>query len=290
MSPHSSKPRNPRILAASIGVLAVVVAGCADSGGDQTRAPSPLDSVVPSAPTEIPDFSGSPADVTELSAPPGDPVEAVRLNVTPEIGGDGERSFGLLSASARASAGSAADWVEGTSQRPTILAFELDPDPLAVGRRERSVTGTVTLDPRLDEVSGFVPAHAEVDWRVVAEDGGWRVDIADSTLHPVLPDEAGAPTAAATWATARQKCRIDGEYAGSLLGSPLLGEQLCGVDGDIVAASPRPLGDTLASEVVAAFGPDATSWTRTVALSGAAELTVVTAPFDDHWVVVGVTT
>ena len=39
----------------------------------------------------------------------------------------------------------------------------------------------------------------------------------------------------------------------------------------------------------AAFGPDATSWTRTVALSGAADLTVVTAPFGDHWVVVGVT-
>ena len=69
----------------------------------------------------------------------------------------------------------------------------------------------------------------------------------------------------------------------------MLGEQLCGVGGDLVAASPGPLGDTLSSEVVAAFGPDATSWTRTVALSGAADLTVVTAPFGDHWVVVGVT-
>ena len=29
-------------------------------------------------------------------------------------------------------------------------------------------------------------------------------------------------------------------------------------------------------------------WARTVALSGAAELSVVTAPFGDHWVVVGV--
>ena len=81
---------------------------------------------------------------------------------------------------------------------------------------------------------------------------------------------------------------IDGEYAGSLLGSPVLADQLCGVEGELVAGSPAPLGDTLSSEVVAAFGPDATTWARTVALSGAAKLTVVTAPFGDHWVVVGV--
>ena len=146
MSLHSSKPRSPRILAASLGVLAIVAAGCADSGGDDTRAPSPLDSIVPSAPARIPEFRESRSDVTELSAPPADPLEAVRQYVTAEIAGDGERSFGLLSASAQASAGSAADWVESTSQRPTILAFELDPvAPLAVGRDEVSVTGTVTL-------------------------------------------------------------------------------------------------------------------------------------------------
>ena len=208
MSLHSSKPRSRRILAASLGVLAIVAAGCADSGGDDTRAPSPLDSIVPSAPARIPEFRESRSDVTELSEPPTDPLEAVRQYVTAEIAGDGERSFGLLSASAQASAGSAADWVESTSQRPTILAFELDPvAPLAVGRDEVSVTGTVTLDPRLDEVSGFVPEHADVEWRVVAEDGGWRVDIADSTLHPVLPDEAGATTAAATACPGGRACR-----------------------------------------------------------------------------------
>jgi hypothetical protein len=151
-----------------------------------------------------------------------------------------------------------------------------------------TVTGTITLEPRLDEVSGFVPDHADVDWRVVAEDGGWRVDIADSTLHPMLPDESGATSAAAEWATARQECRTDGEYAGSLLGSPVLGDQLCGVHGDVVAGSPAPLGDVLSSEIVAAFGPDATTWARTVTLSSPAQLTVVTAPFGDHWVVVGV--
>ena len=39
------------------------------------------------------------------------------------------------------------------------------------------VPGEVTLEPRLDEVSGFVPQQADVEWKVVAEDGGWRLDL-----------------------------------------------------------------------------------------------------------------
>jgi hypothetical protein len=45
----------------------------------------------------------------------------------------------------------------------------------------------------------------------------------------------------------------------------------------------------MTAQVVAAFGPDASSWTRSVALSGPSELSVVTAPYGDRWVVVGVT-
>ena len=290
MSPHTFT-RKSLAQAVSIGVLALVVAGCGGSGGDQSAvARSPLDSIVPSAPTEIPDFRPTGPDRDELPAPPSDPVEAVRQYVSAERAGDGERSFDLLAASSRTNAGSPADWVGSAFQRPSIVDFELD--PLAAGttsgRDAVTVTGTITLEPRLDEVGGFVPEHAGVDWRLVAEDGGWRVDIVDSTLHPMLPEETGATAAAAAWAIARKECRTEGEYAGSLLGSPVLADQLCGVDGELVAGSPAPLGDTLSSEVVAAFGPDATTWARTVALSGAAQLTVVTAPFGDHWVVVGV--
>ena len=290
MSPHTLA-RKSLVHAVAIGALATVVAGCGGSGGDRSSAaPSPLDSIVPSAPAEIPEFRPSNAERADLPSPPSDPVDAVQQYISAEIAGDGLRSFDLLAASSRTNAGSPADWIESAFQRPSIVAFELDPlaDGVASGRDAVTVTGTVTLEPRLDEVSGFVPARADVDWRVVAEDGGWRVDIVDSTLHPTLPDDAGASTAAAAWAAARQECRTDGEYTGSLLGSPVLGDQLCGVRGELVASSPAPLGDTLSSEVVAAFGPDATTWARAVALSGAAQLTVVTAPFGDHWVVVGV--
>jgi hypothetical protein len=289
MSPNTILIRKSLATVASIGALAIAVAGCGGSGRDRSATASPLDSIVPSAPSDVPRFQ--PSQLTDLPAPPSDPIEAVRAYVLAELARDGERSFGLLSADSRASAGSPADWIESSFQRPSIVAFELDPSaiPTASGRTSVTVTGTVTLEPRLDEVSGFVPEHADVEWRAVAEDGGWRVDIADSTLHPILPDESGAKAAATSWAQARQECRSDSEYAGSLLGSPVLGEQLCGVRGELVAGSPARLGDILSSEVVAAFGPDAMRWARTVELSGAVDLTVVTAPLGDRWVVVGVT-
>jgi hypothetical protein len=277
---------------ASIGIAAAFGAGCAGSDEQRsTPAPSPLDSIVPSSPSDIPQFEPStdPHDVARAE-PATDPAGAVRGYLSAEIAGDAERSYGALAAASRESVGSVGDWIETASERPTIVAFELD-GPVAAppaGSAEVSVSGTVTFEPRLDEVSGFVPERAAVEWDVVAEDGGWRVDVIDSSVSPILPDEQGATAAAATWAAARQQCRTDAEYAGSLLGSPVLGDRLCGVAGELVAGSPAPLDDALATQVVAAFGSDATTWARSVVLSGAAQLSVVTAPFGDHWVVVGV--
>ena len=290
MNPPTPTVRHPLAHAVWLGVLVLLAAACGDSeGGRSAGAESQLDAIVPAPPAEVPDFR--PAIRTELQAPPSSPIEAIREYVSAEIERDGARSFALLSEAARTAAGSQADWIAASIQRPTIVDFTVDP-ATASGATQRSVAtviGTVTLEPRLDEVSGFVPAQADVDWQLVAEDGGWRVDIADTTLHPILPDEHGAARAAIAWARARQRCGQGDEYQGSLLGSPTLGDQLCDVRGDFVAATPGSLGDTLATEVVAAFGPDATTWARTVALSGAADLTVVTAPLGDRWVVVGVT-
>jgi hypothetical protein len=290
MNPPTFATRRSLALTACIGVVLLAVAACGEStSGRTSAAPSPLDSVVPAQPSEIPDLR--PSVQTLLPAPPVDPTETIRQYVAAEIAGDSARSYTLLSDAARDTAGSQADWIAGSFRRPAIVAADLDAatERGSTRRSIATVTGTITFEPRLDEVSGFVPAHADVAWQLVAEDGGWRIDIANSTVHPLLPDEADAAIAAATWARDRQRCSDAGEYAGSLLGSPVLAEQLCDVDGEFVAGPPGRLGDTLATQMVAAFGPDAATWARTVALSGAADLTVVTAPLGDRWVVVGVT-
>jgi hypothetical protein len=292
MSTTILRPRNTITTLVVSGVI-VALAGC--SGADEARssaAPSPLDSIAPSPLSDVPDFEAAAAPVELAPTPPApDPLEAVRRYLAGEVGGDLEQSYGALSTSSRESVGSVADWVENDFQRPTIVAYEIDTDVPAApaGAGTVVVESDVTLEPRLDEVSGFVPQRADAQWKVVAEDGGWRLDLVDSSLAPVLPDEQGASVAAARWATARQQCRIDGEYEGSLLGSPVLGDQLCGIGGELVAGPPAPLDEAISTQVVAAFGPGALSWARSVAVSGASELSVVTAPFGDHWVVVGVT-
>jgi hypothetical protein len=275
-----------------MGLVAAIAAGCSASDGERsTAAPSPLESFVPSTLSEVPDFeSAALPPEPSRGDPAGDPVDAVRRYLAAAASGDAEGSYAVLSAASRESAGSVADWAETASQRPTVIDFELDatasiaPD----GVQAVIVPGDVTLEPRLDEVSGFVPARAEVEWKVVAEDGGWKVDIDGSTLTPVLPDETGASAAAELWAATRQQCGVAGEYDGSLLGSPVLGERLCGLEGELVAGPAAPLDESMTAQVVAAFGPDALGWARSVELSGAAQLSVVTAPLGDHWVVVGV--
>jgi hypothetical protein len=292
MSTTILRMRHAFITFATSGVVVAFLSGC--SGSDEARptaAPSPLDSIVPSPLSNVPDFGAAAAPVeAPPSTPAPDPAEAVQSYLSGEVDGDFERSYAALSTASRENVGSVADWAETAFQRPTIVSYEIDP-PTSVppaGASAVIVTGEVRLEPRLDEVSGFVPHRAAVEWKVVAEDGGWRLDLVDSSLDPILPDEQGATAAAERWANARQQCRTDGEYEGSLLGSPALGDQLCGLQGDLVAGPPAALDEAITSQVVAAFGPDALSWARSVALSGASELSVVTAPFGDHWVVVGV--
>ena len=291
MSTKTRRTRRASSTLAMVAAIATFIAGCADAPDARSTAkPSPLDSIVPSPLSELPDFDAQDAPLEPApSTPASDPTEAVRRYLSGEVDGDIEQSYAALSRSSRASVGSLAEWADPDFPRPTIVDFVIEPGtPGSSATTSVLVTGNVTLEPRLDQVSGFVPQRADVEWKVVAEDGGWRLDLLDSSLSPVLPDEHGATTAAARWATARQQCRTDAEYEGSLLGSPALGEQLCGLEGELVAGSPTPLAGEMAAQIVAAFGPDAQAWARTVPLSGASQLSVVTAPYGDRWVVVGV--
>lgn len=293
MNPSHLRPRKAFAVLAVTAMLVVGAGGC--SGSDEAGSPltpSVLDSIGLSPSGDVPDFGAAAAPIESApSAPLPDPLDAVQRYLSGEVDGDLARSYSALSVSSRESVGSVVDWADAAHERPTIVSYEIDsvsPVP-AAGARAVTVTGDVTLEARLDEVSGFVPQRADVEWNVVAEDGGWRLDLVDSLLAPILPDEHGASAAAEVWASARQQCRSDGEYEGSLLGSPELGDQLCGLRGRLVAGAPAPLAEVITPQLVAAFGPDAIAWTRSVALSGAADLSVVTAPFGDHWVVVGVT-
>jgi hypothetical protein len=176
---------------------------------------------VPSAQSEAPTFGASAAPV-DPAAPASDPAEAVERYVSGEVNGMFEQSYAVLSARSREDVGSVVEWTETASQRPPIVDVEIEPPaPGALaGTPAVIVSGEVTLEPRLDEVSGFVPQRAAVEWKVVAEDGGWLLDLSSSTLDPILPDERGASAAAEEWVSARQQCRVEAEYSGSLLGSP----------------------------------------------------------------------
>ncbi len=114
--------------------------------------------------------------------------------------------------------------------------------------------GKVSLEPRLDEVNGFVPQRADVEWTVVAEDGGWRLDLTDSSLDPVLPDEQGATAAAELWAGARHMPGRRG-VRGVAARLARTRRSAVRVQGELVAGVPAPLDDALATQSSPPSGP-----------------------------------
>jgi len=263
-----------------IGLLTVASAGDSDTA---ERSPTAFDSIVPGV-SDAGVIASVAADEPALAAAAATPEAAVRVFLDAEARGDLAGSFAALSAKTRATLGPLGAWRADAAERPHYIAYEL-----TAGTGPDEVRTTVSLQAQLDEVSGLVPSQAVIDWATVAEDGGWRVDLEESAVTPVFPNDSHAPEAAVAWAEARQQCRSEREYDGSLLLSPSAAETLCGSTAAVTADSPAPL-DTLAdsSPVVAAFGPDAADWARVVRIHGPADLAVVTAPLGDDWVVVGV--
>ncbi len=96
------------------GAIAAIGAGC--SGPDDGRsspAASPLDSVVPSAMSQVPDFEASAEQVdASLAAPANDPAEAVWNYLSGEVDGMFDQSYAALSSESRQDVGSIADWTE----------------------------------------------------------------------------------------------------------------------------------------------------------------------------------
>jgi hypothetical protein len=280
----------------TLGVAALAVVGGsiagvtavtsdADAKIDQTGyAPAfTLTGVVPGAPVlTVDDGVSAPAAAHTVT-------DAVARFFAAEITGDTATSFAQLSAADREAVGSLENWDVAADLRPGYLAYRV----LGVS------TGRVVLDvditPRVSEVDGVTPSSATIELDVVAEDGGFRISLANSTFVPIYPNPELADSVAMQWVNAARECddaaRSALEYDGNLLGTLGLVERLCRAAGTATVAASGSL-DALVdpSSILNAFGEAAAEWSRVVSVegvSGVAPLHVVLAPLGERWVVIG---
>ncbi|CAN5914806.1 hypothetical protein BH23ACT10_BH23ACT10_05800 [soil metagenome] len=223
------------------------------------------------------------------SAGADSPTAAVEGFLSAEVDGQLADAFGYLSTDDRETFGSAAEWVAVHADAlPPVTGYTVA-DVDADGDRAQ-ITGTVAFEPGLDQVLGLVRPQADVTWTAVRDtQGDWGVDLTDSELLPVYPDDdQGAVDAAQRWAQARQQCRTEGEWDGGLVGSPALADALCGTDGPVEVGQAAALDDIDAPAFNAAFGPDVGMWTRVVTVTAPVPVRVALAPIGDRWEVIGV--
>ncbi|CAN5914725.1 hypothetical protein BH23ACT10_BH23ACT10_05740 [soil metagenome] len=280
--------RSLLILVAGLGlgfVIALLLLGrgpAASSGA--------VDDAVRSAVTAAPSVAADPPDGDDAVASSPDAASgraAVEGFVAAEIAGDLSRSFSFLSGADREEFATAAGWESAHADLlPQITGFE--PAGVTTGDDGVEVTGTLMLEPALDEVVGLVPATADVTWVAVEDASGrWGVDLGASSFEPRYPPEAGAQDAALEWARARQRCERAAEYDEGLVGTTGPADRLCDAAGDIDVGTAQRLDDLDAPPFQAAFGDDVTTWARVVDVTGPVDLRVVLAPIGDDWLVIG---
>lgn len=277
--PRFRASRVARVAALAVAA-ALVGAGCSAAGDAGPADPSVAP--VPTVPAPIgPNTPFTTAPVVEPPAAPAPTgVDAVQRYVAAEAAGDWAASYALLADDDRARAGSFARWVDEAEERlPLRSLLDTTVDGSAV------VT-TAVLEPRLDETR-VVPGRARIEWRPVAADGGWLVAPTGTRVDAVLPADDGAVTAAREWLAGRQQGETVRQYAGNLLGQPMLVDRLPA--GAFTATTVEPLSAAPDPQVaVQAFGPEAERFVRVVAATGPVALVVLAAPNGDTWEVVGV--
>ena len=275
-------------------LLVVIVAVSACSGGTTDGHETPL-----AAQLDLPDLSNGSVDVTTPLAvdqprdntPAPSPYEAVDRFVRAEIDADTDASYDLLSASDRNAVRSRTAWRRVQASLPKLITFvpaaTQDP-PSTAGA---TIRGEALFVASLDEINGLVAENAAVTWTVVAEEGGWRVAYQRTVIQPAYPNDSGATDTARSWLTAYQNCTkpdAELEYSGGLVGNVGVAATLCKTTTSQVDP-PRRLGDRPdPSAVLAAFGPEADTWARTIRVTAGRSFNLVLAPFSDHWIVIGV--
>jgi hypothetical protein len=226
---------------------------------------------------------GAPAAPEAPSAAAATPSAAVEGFLRAEQAGDFATSFGLLATADRTAQQSRAGWAAAHAEMPVIRGFALG--AVRVGSRAE-VDTTLVLKPELDEVVGLVPAAATATWIVLPEDGGWRVDFAESTLTPQFPSPDAAPAAARAWIDHRSGCH--GRARARLLGVGSLADEVCAARGSVgvgtaIALEPGESSDPF----LAAYGPDVFTWARVVPFVSPSRAGAVLAPLGPRWRVIG---
>lgn len=295
----------------AMATVLAVATGCTD-GGERARAAQPAagdaggDTAAdgpagrPTAPSTLP-TSVPRLPIASVVAPPApDPQTAIDTFVQAEVARDADIAWSMLSAADRLRYPTPAMWQTEHRQIPQFTGGRVTgtPTPAPVPgtfSEAADVAGDVTFVPTLDTTKGLVPARAVATWRVVRENGGWRVSFADSTFAAVFPSDEGAVDAASAWARARQACAPTGdgdarlEVVGGVVGISGLAERLCGASGAVEPKGiAQPITTTDATAVIAAFGPGAAEWARVVNLGGPAPQRVVLGPLGDRWIAIGV--
>ena len=235
---------------ATTGVVVAIVAGCGGSGGERTRQNHRRStrSSRRRCP-RIPDFE-SPAEPIDaaLSTPPTDPIEAVRNYSGGEVHGEVERSYAALSSVDldRAPARWPTGRRPGSSARGSWTSRSIQRiRPAGRSGRGHRAWRELTLEPRLDEVSGFVPSTPTSNGRSSPRtaDGG-SISI-DSSLDPILPDEHGATGSRRALGRSPSAVPRRRRVRGLAARFARARRPAVRLDGELVAGPPAPLDDAM---------------------------------------------
>lgn len=277
-----------------LGSLGLVAAGLIAGLGvayafslDSRQTPGPVSQELPSV-AEVATESPAP-----LSSPvtPGavDAQTAVERFLTAEARSDYAGSYDMLSAADREQVPNVEMWVASHADvLPPILGFEVEETTVEGAGGE--VVTLVELEPGLNPVVGLIPGRAQITWVATAENGTWKVALAESRIEPLYPPEEEAVSAVSSWVTARQECQTGvsaGEHEGGLLGFPPAADELCGLAGEVRVDLSPPLSAADAAPFVAEFGPEFDLWSRVVEVESP-RLRIVVAPVGLEWLVIGV--
>lgn len=275
--------RNVAIVAVGLAVGLAIPAVGERIGDDTSRIPAPQARTVSLA-------ASNESEPVTTDGPPGQPAptprQAVEKFLSAEAAEQFDQSYRFLAHSNRVEYGSDGDW---TAAHADFFPVERSTTRQVAKEGDTTVVTTeVRFRSSLDEVLGLVPARAKVRWPVVSEDGGWLVDFDAAVIEPLFPPETDVRGTAQRWLRDRQACQPanEYEYEGGLVGSGTVNaEQLCGAPTAELAESLHSLDPIEGAVFVSAFG-DA-SWARAVDVRGEVPLTLVLAPVDDRWLVIG---